>query len=200
MSMKKKKKRDHDDDDFWPARGSLFDEFFEFGDIDREFDRMREYMDMLARRAMEGNLDTQGQGPYVYGFSMRVGPDGKPQISEFGNTRPSRRLEPAEEEDKGEELFIAEREPLTDVIDCDDYISITLEIPGVEKDEIDLTVKEDKVSISVDTNNRRYFKEIPLSAKVNPNTSKATYRNGVLDITLKKLEPEKKKGKKVKIN
>jgi HSP20 family protein len=136
----------------------------------------------------------------VYGFSMRVGPDGKPQISEFGNTRPRRKLEPAEEEEKKEELYVAEREPLTDVIDCDDYISITLEIPGVEKNEIDLTVKEDKVSISVDTNNRRYFKEIPLSAKVNTNTSRATYRNGVLDITLEKLEPKEKKGKKVKIN
>ena len=198
--MKKKKRRDHDDDDFWPARGSLFDEFFEFGDIDREFDRMREYMDMLARRAMQGELDPQGQGPFVYGFSMRVGPDGKPQISEFGNTKPPRKLEAAEEEGKTEELYVAEREPLTDVIDCDDSISITLEIPGVEKNEIDLTVKEDKVSISVDTNERRYFKEVPLSAKVNTNTSKATYRNGVLDIILKKLEPKEKKGKKVKIN
>lgn len=198
--MKKKKKRDHEDDDFWPARGSLFDDFFEFGDIDREFDRMREYMDMLARRAMQGELDQQEQGPFVYGFSMRVGPDGKPHISEFGNTKPPRKLEPAEEKGPSDELYVAEREPLTDVIDCDDYISITLEIPGVEKNEIDLTVKENKVSISVDTNDRRYFKEIPLSAKVNTNTSKATYRNGVLDITLKKLEPKEKKGKKVKIN
>jgi HSP20 family protein len=70
----------------------------------------------------------------------------------------------------------------------------------IKQEVTDLTVKEDKISISMETNNRRYFKEIPLSSKVNPNTSKATYRNGVLDIILEKLEPKEKKGKKVKIN
>ncbi|UCF09204.1 MAG: Hsp20/alpha crystallin family protein [Thermoplasmata archaeon] len=196
--MKKRKRREHDDDDYWTDRGSFFDDFFEVGGIDREFERMREYMDEIMRRAMRGELEKGEQGPYVYGFSMRLDPDGKPQIQEFGNTKPSRRLVGG---NKGgeEQMLVSEREPLTDVIESDDSISITLEIPGVEKDEIELTVKEDVVSINVDTNERRYFKEIPLKVKVDTNSSKATYKNGVLDVILKKVESKKKKGKKVKI-
>ncbi|UCE73725.1 MAG: Hsp20/alpha crystallin family protein [Methanomassiliicoccales archaeon] len=192
---KKKRKRNFDDDDHWPERDPFFDDFFEFGDIDREFERMREYMDRITKRAARGELGQKEQGPYVYGFSMRVGPDGKPNIQEFGNTRPSRRLERGADE----QFEIAEREPMTDVIESKDSISITLEIPGVGKDEIELTVEEDKVSINVDTPERRYFKEIPLKIKVDPKTSKATYKNGVLDIILKKVPTKEKKGKKVKI-
>lgn len=192
---KKSRKRNNDDDDFWPDRDSFFDDFFEFGDIDREFERMREFMDRISRRAARGELSQGEQGPYVYGFSMRVGPDGKPNIQEFGNTRPPKRLESGELE----KYEVAEREPLTDVIECDDSISITLEIPGVEKEDIELNVEEDKVAINVDTAERKYFKEIPLKIKVDPKTSKATYKNGVLDIILKKVPQKDKKTKKVKI-
>ena len=193
---KKKRKKDYDDDDYWHHRDPFFDDFFEFGDIDREFERMRDFMDRITKRAMRGELDQSEYGPYVYGFSMRLGPDGKPRIEEFGNTKPPRRLESGEKE----EFEIAEREPLTDVIESDESISITLEIPGVDKDEIELRVEEDTVSINVDTPQRKYFKEIPLSVKVDPKTSKATYKNGVLDINLKKLQTKEKKGKKVKID
>lgn len=191
----KKRRRNHDDD-YWDRHDSLFDDFFDFGDVDREFERMREFMDRAMRRAAHGELGQEEYGPYVYGFSMRLGPDGKPQIREFGNTKPPRRVE-----GEGDEHFeIAEREPLTDVIESDDSISITLEIPGVDKDDIELTVKEDKISINVDTPSRRYFKEIPLKVTVDPNTSKATHKNGVLDITLKKVQTEDNTGKKVKID
>jgi HSP20 family protein len=193
---KKRKKRNSDDDDLWSHGDSFFDDFFEFGDIDREFDRMRELMDQISRRAARGELGSEEQGPYVYGFSMRVGPDGKPNIQEFGNTKPPKRLEGETNHEKYE---VAEREPLTDVIECKDEISITLEVPGVDKDEIELTVEEDRVAINVDTPQRKYFKEIPLKIKVDPKTSKATYKNGVLDIILKKVPQKDKKGKKVKI-
>jgi HSP20 family protein len=194
--MTKKKRKRNNDDDIWPDRDAFFDDFFDFADIDREFDRMREFMDRISRRAARGELGQKEQGPYVYGFSMRVGPDGKPNIQEFGNTRPPKRLESGEPE----KLEATEREPLTDVIECEEEISITLEIPGVEKDDIELTVEEDRVAINVDTTQRNYFKEVPLKVKVNPKTSKATYKNGVLDIILTKIPQKEKKGKKVKID
>jgi HSP20 family protein len=193
---KKKRKKDYEDDDYWRHRDSFFDDFFEFGDIDREFERMREFMDRITKRAIRGELSQGEYGPYVYGFSMRLGPDGKPRIEEFGNTKPPRRLESGEKE----EFEIAEREPLTDIIESDDSVSITLEIPGVDKDEIELRVEEDTVSINVDTPQRKYFKEVPLKAKIDPNTSKATYKNGVLDIILKKKRTKDTKGKRLKID
>jgi len=193
---KKKKKKGYDNDDYWEGRDTFFDDFFSFGDIDREFERMREFMDRITKKAMRGELSQDDYGPYVYGFTMRLGPDGKPNIEEFGNTRPPRKLEGGE----SEQFQIAEREPLTDVIESDESISITLEIPGVEKDEIELRVEEDMVTINVDTPQRRYFKEIPMRTKIDPNASKATYKNGVLDIILKKMKAKDSKGKRVKID
>ena len=172
----------------WPFDD--FDDFFGW-DIDEEFERMKRMMDMMLQRAMEGDMKL-GE-PMVYGFSMRVGPDGKPIIQQFGNTVP-RRIGEGKEVSEG-----FAREPLTDIMESDDKITITAELPGVSKEDIDLTVSKDKVTIKVDTATRKYYKEIPLSAEIDDKDVKATYNNGVLDITLKKLRKSEPKGKKIKI-
>ena len=161
------------------------DDWFGF-DIDDEFERMRKRMERMIEDMMSGERATQ-EKPFVYGFSMRAGPDGKPQIREFGNTAPH-------EPERG----VPEVEPLTDIIERDDSISITVEIPGVEKDDIDLDVSGDKLSISVDADDRKYFKELPLPSRIVSDSVKATYKNGVLDIVLEK--DKARKGKKVKID
>ncbi len=164
-----------------------FDSFFDM-DMEKEFERMRRMMDMMMESAMTGDMGE----PMVYGFSMKVGPDGKPVIQEFGNTRPMRQM------GSGESKGFA-REPLTDVIESNDTITITAELPGVSKEDIDLRVNRDSVAISVDTPSRKYYKEIPLNAEVDENSVKATYNNGILDITLKKLRKSEPEGKKIKI-
>ncbi len=173
----------------WPF-DSPFDDFFDM-DIDGEFERMRRIMDMMMQRAMDGDIH-MGE-PMVYGFSMKVGPDGKPVIQQFGNTIPKSIGDSAERS----EGFA--REPLTDVMESEDGITITVELPGVSKEDIDLTVTRDTVTIKVDTASRKYYKEIPLSAEIDEKNVKATYNNGVLDITLKKLKKSQPKGKKVRI-
>jgi HSP20 family protein len=91
------------------------------------------------------------------------------------------------------------REPLVDVIESDDKISVTAEVPGVKKEDIDLEiVDKNKLIIRVDNPDRKYYKEVELPAEVDEKSAKATYQNGVLDIELKKLKP-KKKGKKIQI-
>lgn len=179
MNSKKKKRDDWRRD---------FGDFFAFDNIDDEFERMKEYMDRIMQRLMEGELEYEK--PFVYGFSMRVGPDGKPRIQQFGNTRPWT---------IGKEEEIGGREPLTDIIEDDKTISVTIEIPGVEKDDIELNTAENKLTISVDTPQRRYYKEVVLPSKVNPELAKATYKNGVLDIILEKVVKKDKRGKKIQI-
>jgi len=165
-----------------------FDDFFDM-DMDREFERMRRMMDMMMERAMSGEMGE----PMVYGFSMKVGPDGKPVIQEFGNTRPVRQM------GAGEESRGFAREPLTDVMESDDRVTITVELPGVSREDIDLRIQKDRAVISVDTASRRYYKEIPLPAEVDENDVKATYNNGILDISLKKLRKSEPQGRKIDI-
>ncbi len=185
----RKKRREGDEDRYNDWRDPFFDDFFGW-DIEKEFRRMEEWMNRIMR---EFHGKGEIKGPYVYGFSMRIGPDGKPQIQEFGNV--PRRFG-IKEEDFGEY-----REPLVDVIENDTTVSITAEMPGVNKEDIDLDLDEenDILTIKVDTPERKYYKEIQLPCKVKPDSVKATYKNGILDVVFERVEPRKRKGKKIKV-
>lgn len=169
-----------------------FDRIFDSNEMDHEFESMRKYMNNMLEKIVHGDIDSGRMNPFVYGFSLRVGPDGQPHIQRFGNTNVERPV--VQTTDVSDKLVegIGSREPLTDVIETGDSIAITVEIPGVEKDDVNLEVNEDSLNISVDTAERRYFKEVELPSNVEPGSAKATYNNGVLDITLKKSTKEKK--------
>jgi len=80
--------------------------------------------------------------------------------------------------------------------ECKELIDV--EVPGVEKKDINLNATEDRLIISVDTPQRKYYKEVDLPAKVDPKSAKASYKNGVLEVVLKKAG-EERKGFKVQI-
>ncbi|MDH7477738.1 MAG: Hsp20/alpha crystallin family protein [Candidatus Bathyarchaeota archaeon] len=147
--------------------------------------------DYVRERKLPDGTTVREWGPFVYGYSVKIGPDGKPEIREFGNVKPSR-LGPQVKE---------EREPLVDVIETDGEIHIVAELPGVEKNDIKLHGTEDTLTISVDTPQRKYYKEVTLPAKVKVKEAKTQYKNGVLEITLPKIKEEKKpKGEPISID
>ncbi len=187
-----RRRRDDDRDrryDDW--RRNFFDDWDDFFDfnIEREFRRMEEWMNRIMKEFGRGEI----RGPYVYGFSMRVGPDGKPHIEEFGNV-PKRFPGP-------QENMAEYREPLVDVMEDEKSISVTAELPGVTKSDIDLSLEGDNdvLIIKVDTPERKYYKEVELPAKVKPEKIKATYKNGILDVVFERETPKEKKGKKIRI-
>ncbi len=171
-------------------RGSIFDLFDALMEsVLRDIESFEEEFERLWREAAErGEIEVKKYGPYVYGFSITIGPDGKPIIREFGNIK--RGLEgPVVKE---------EYEPFVDVFEDDEKVTIIAELPGVSKDKIKVRVNEDEVEIEA-TNSKKYHKVIRLPAKVKPETAKANYKNGVLEITIEKKEKkEKKKGVEIK--
>jgi HSP20 family protein len=165
-----------------------------FNDFDREYERMRHYMDSMFERSLQANRDEKNRPkPFVYGFSIKMGPDGLPHVQEFGNTKNSLRNMKTLEEGLG-------REPLTDIIEKEKSVSITAELPGVEKKDINVDLREKKLSIKVDTELRKYHKDISLPEDVDPKSVSATYKNGVLDISVDRKEPPKPKSRKIDIN
>ena len=167
----------------WPFRDDIFDE------LDREFEEMEKNISKMFEDMRKASIEGHGEeGPYVYGFSMRVGPDGRPQVEEFGNVSGR----------EGTEISM-DREPLTDIIEGENEISIIAELPGIEKRDIDLSATEDSLRIRVDTPERKYHKELRLPARVKPDTTKASYKNGVLGVKLKRAEPKKADGVKVSV-
>ena len=191
------RKRDNRDSDWFSGSDWNIEDIF--GNLDSEFRKMRKQMDNLMRDAVEGNLpDHATKNPFVFGFSVSTGPDGVPKFEDFGNTR----IRPFSSSKTGskEATVDTSREPLTDVNETDTEIAITVELPGVAKEDIDINVAETKVEVKVETESRNYFKKIELSNEVQSKSSKATYTNGILDLVLKKKISKKVKGTKVKVN
>ncbi|MBS3772940.1 MAG: Hsp20/alpha crystallin family protein [Candidatus Thermoplasmatota archaeon] len=168
----------------WPRRrrGIFASDIFD--DLEKQFKRDWQYMNRIMQNAMNGETRPPEEGgPYIYGWSLRVGPDGKPQFREFGNVSPSENMRP--------EQLSSKREPLVDVVENEETITITAELPGVAKEDIELETTEDTLTINVDDDQREYYKEVELPAEVDTDSATATYQNGILDIELHKAEQKK---------
>ncbi|MCW4044411.1 MAG: Hsp20/alpha crystallin family protein [Candidatus Bathyarchaeota archaeon] len=184
-----------------PPTRNLFDDFDEY------FRQMHEYMqsefeaifrnapkDLRRTRVLPDGTRIDEWGPFVYGYSMKIGPDGKPEIREFGNIKPQPKL------GKAGVAIKKEREPLIDIAVTDGEVRVVAELPGVEKSDIKLHGTEDTLTISVDKAEHRYYKEIELPAKVDVKQARSTYKNGVLEVCLPIRREEKPKGESIKID
>lgn len=178
--------------------------FRAFEDFDRMFDEMFKEMlkdvpkELYRERKLPSGGTIREVGPFVYGYSMTIGPDGKPIIREFGNVKPSAKPTPFGFKKPSLELR-EEREPLVDVIPEDGTIRVVAEVPGVNKSNIKLNCAERTLTISVDAERRKYYKEVGLPEQVDPKVSKASYKNGVLTVVLTKVTKKKPKGETIKI-
>ncbi len=68
---------------------------------------------------------------------------------------------------------------------------MVVELPGVEKTDIKLHGTEDSITISVDTPQYKYYKEVELPVKVKVREAKSTYKNGVLEVVIPKARTVK---------
>ncbi len=178
----------HEDDDRYKKRKRRnpfdifgFDDDF-FNDILND-ERIMEDIRRMTEEMMRMFSNAQPGRPIVHGYKIKFGEDGKPIIEDFGN-RPIK-------SSKGKPIISEERKPLTDIIEGDNDVAVTVEIPGVEKEDIDLNVQNEEIEIKVDTPQRKYHKKLNLPCDVIPKTTKATYKNGILDIVIKRKEKKK---------
>ncbi|MEM4575829.1 MAG: archaeal heat shock protein Hsp20 [Candidatus Nezhaarchaeales archaeon] len=176
---------------WWRPRrfSSIFDEFEKvFEEVDEMIDRMFRTFTKMPREGREVTIE----GPYFYGFSITIGPDGKPVVQEFGNVRPSR---------WGVERSEVRRPYVETHVDTKaGELRLIAELPGVDKESIKLNATEDSVAIRAEQGDRKYHTEVKLPAKVDPASAKATYRNGVLEAVLKLKERiVEEKGHEIKV-
>jgi len=78
-------------------------------------------------------------------------------------------------------------------------IVFTIDMPGVEKKNIDIKVEDHSITVKAENGgSRKYNYTRKFRPTVDVDSAVATFKNGVLDITLTKIE-EASKGKSVKI-
>jgi HSP20 family protein len=144
----------------------------------------------VKERKLPDGSTVKELGPFVYGYSMKIGPDGKPDIQEFGNIKKGLEGTPQVKD---------EREPLVDIMETIDDVHVVAELPGVEKTDIKLHGTEDSLTVSVDTPQYKYFKEVELPVKVRVKEANSRYKNGVLEVVLPKAKPSKSRGEPINI-
>jgi len=90
------------------------------------------------------------------------------------------------------------REPLTDVFEEQDHVKLYVELPGVEKNDIQLNVAEGRAEVKA----KNFYKVIDLPTRdIEFEKATANYKNGVLEVnipkTKKTVSEEKKKTIKI---
>ena len=161
----------------------------DFLDLDIEKELPKELV--REKRAEDGSI-TKEIGPIVYGYSVTVGPDGKPVVREFGNVKPG----PSKE---WKDAISEAREPLVDVIEGDKEVRVIAELPGARKEDIELTAEGNTLKISAETPERKYHKVLELPGPVEPDVSTSKFNNGVLEVTLPKKK-SRRSGARIRVD
>ncbi|MEJ5327585.1 MAG: Hsp20/alpha crystallin family protein [Candidatus Bathyarchaeia archaeon] len=86
--------------------------------------------------------------------------------------------------------------PLIDIFQEKNWITIVADIAGFNKETLKIHVKDRKITLSAKAKDRRYYKSLNLPKVVIPNLMRTTYKNGVLEIKLKKAKKEETINKK----
>ena len=160
--------------------------------FDSEFDRIFKRMSnsfFNLEDILDDFKEGSASGPYYYGYTMTVGPDGKPVVKEYGNVKPGL-LQTSDT-----------REPVVDTIvdEKENVVKLIAEMPGVEKTDVKIVVDNKTVDLSAERDEKKYHAKVPLKHKVDENSAKASYKNGILQIVFKLIEDEKPKGKTVEV-
>jgi len=107
---------------------------------------------------------------------------------------------PALESRFGSETF----SPLTDVVEEGDKVLVTTDLPGIDKENVELNLKDNVLVVSAQKGKEeesekegylrkersfmRYYREIPLPEGVTEEGATAQLKNGVLTVTLPKTK------------
>ncbi len=137
--------------------------------MDRMFKEMREFEKAVAAGRLKGNWAIKPiERPGVRGYVAR----GSFQLNREPTHIPRR-------------AFEEKREPLTDVFEEKEQIKVYIELPGVEKDDIQLNVTDRHVEVKA----KNFFKKVALpSHNVGFEAATAAYKNGVLEVTIPKTK------------
>jgi HSP20 family protein len=115
----------------------------------------------------------------------------------------------------GESAFVGDFSPFMDISETDNEVTISAELPGLEPDDINITLASNTLTISgekraeKEQKGERYYRvertygsfhrSIPLPEEVNEEKIEASFKRGVLKVKLPKTAEAKKKSKQITI-
>lgn len=154
-------------------------------EVDKFFEEFERALEDTIRSSV-----TTGQKafskPVVAGMAMGLGPEGKPRIQFFGDNL----IGPDGYRSPIYEQVIDEKEG---------KLRLLVELPGVEKDDVQLSALDDKVSLEAVKGERKYRMELSLQNAIDPESGNASYANGILEIVFNLRDKTNKGYRRVKV-
>ena len=152
--------------------------------FERDFWRIQSDMELMVEDVFalhaRNHPIIKSQRPFVYGFSVKIA-EGRPEIREFGYIPPFKPVKVG-----GGQEFHVSREPLIDVIEGRHDLTVIAELPGAGRDDVSIDANAEAVTIKAKLRHWNYNREIRLPCKVDPDSAKAHYKNGVLEVKLRR--------------
>jgi HSP20 family protein len=146
------------------------------------FGRLSELAEKGEQLQREGAFEQDGkEARFQYGVSIRTAANGRDvKVEPFGNVV---RKNGAAPEDRSVEAAVTEvREPMTDIMEEDDHVSVVAEMPGVGVADVTVDVDGDVLVLEANTDEKRYRKELVLPRSFDGVTPVVTANNGVVEI------------------
>lgn len=153
--------------------------------LDGLFKGIEKLVDLAGKLEESGGISKEGEINFdhikkgmkgVYGFTINTAGGGTPKVETFGNIKETPEGPKVDEE----------REPITDIFDEKDEIVIIAEMPGIEENDLKIDLKEDMLEISAASKSRTYHKELLLPVKASKQNLTHKFKNGILEIRIKK--------------
>lgn len=158
-------------------------------DILDEFDHYFDEFEKNVEDTIRASINTGQKAfskPVVAGMAMGVGPEGKPTIHFFGDKL------------VGPDGF---RAPIYEQVvdEKEGNLRLLVEVPGVEKEDVQISALEDKVSLTATKGERKYRAEVTVERDIDPESGSASLKNGLLEIIFKIRDNANKGYKRVNV-
>ncbi len=154
-------------------------------------DEVRERLDALREKLKQaGGKETQTDEEWRQGVSVRGhvkthGVLGEREYHIGTGEKPAWERRPTRKPPEPPEVV----EPAVDVFDEAKEIVVVAEVPGVGLNDLELKVQDKVLSLSTKSKaGMNYRKDIELSSEVDADTLRTTWRNGILEIRLRKKD------------
>lgn len=147
-----------------------FEEFFE--ELEELMEKTMEDLEKSIKNLLKSDYTKTFYKPKLYGFSIQIDENGLPKITKFGDSF----LTPSEERTPFYDQYLDKNRNL---------LTIIFEVPGVEKDDIQLKSSSTKLILDAKSEDRKYHAEVDLEAEVDPSTATCSFKNGILTVSFK---------------
>jgi HSP20 family protein len=154
-----------------------------------ELDHYFEEFERSVEEAVKSSVNTGQKAfskPVVAGMAMGFGPEGKPRIQFFGDNL------------IGPDGF---RAPIYEQVldEKEGSLRLLVELPGVEREDVQISALDDKITLEAVKGERKYRTEVPLQSDIDPDSGVASYKNGLLDVAFKLRDKTNKGYRRVRV-